>query len=172
MIYGRYCGRQGVLWRRVVQGGARADAAIDRGGPTSVPLANWRPPALPHYTATLPQWRPHLPPRFPLVLMSQLCLGDVTWLTLYWPTLPRDAALIGEDCVVVCRQTAARSPTLCMPFCSHLKLTPESGPCHQQPAHHPSLSCNPSSSCRGSLRAPSWSRARHARQQFHCHGFT
>lgn len=75
MMYGRYCGGEGVLWRRVVQGGARADAAIDRGGPTSVPLANWRPPALPHYTATLPQWRPHLPPLFPLVIMSHLCCG-------------------------------------------------------------------------------------------------
>lgn len=74
-MYGRYCGGEGVLWRRVVQGGARADAAIDRGGPTSVPLANWRPPALPHYTATLPQWRPHLPPLFPLVIMSHLCCG-------------------------------------------------------------------------------------------------
>lgn len=36
--------KEEVLWRRVVLGGVRADAAIDRGGPTSVPLANWRPP--------------------------------------------------------------------------------------------------------------------------------
>lgn len=33
-----------MLWQRVVLGGVRADAAIDRGGPTSVPLAKWRPP--------------------------------------------------------------------------------------------------------------------------------
>lgn len=47
----------GVLWRRVVLGGVRADAAIDRGGPTSVPLANWRPPrsaALHRHPAAVP----------------------------------------------------------------------------------------------------------------------